>query len=662
MSAGARTAEQGRAGSGFDVATFDTSVRPQDDLYAYVNGRWLDLTPMPDDRVSHTAATELVEKTNHDIRAVIEELATSGDRRPGSPAQQVADLYASMLNDAAIEARGLSPLVPELTSIDAIDSIRALAHQAGRLSATTTSGPFSGTVGQDPNRPEDHIVHVAQGGLLLERDRYLRTDGVSRSIRDEYRKYLERVFTIVGRANPNGDAAAVLAVEIELASAHVAPNGATGESVTRQVMSLSQMNSAFPGFDWVAWGRPQGLDRIAGVVVMHPSFFRVFAALVPERPLSTWRAWLAARYLTAMSTYANQALNDARFDFFGTYLTGQTRPIVRWKRAVGLVNRMLGDTVGKRYAAKHFPRASRARVERIVEHVVRAYRQAIAEAGWMSGRARGEAQAKLQLLTTRVGYPDVWRDYRGLEIRPDDLFGNLVRAQAFDNARRMARLARPEERGEWTVTGPQSVNAYYVPAQNEIMLPAAILQPPYFDADADEAVNFGAIGAVIGHEIMHGLDGTGRYYDGAGIARDWWRAQDEREFIARANVLLEDIGRYPPIDGQRVNGTLAIAESLGDLGGLSVAYRAYQLSLGGKVAPVIDGLTGDQRFFLGWARIWRTKERPEYRRQLLLFSRYAPADYRANGTVGHLDAFYRAFDVSPGDRTYVAPEKRARIY
>ena len=648
--------------SGFDVTAFDRSVRPQDDLYRYVNGRWLDATPMPDDRVSHTAATELVEKTNADIRAIIEELATSPDRRPGSPAQQVVDLYASMMNEAAIEARGIAPLEPELKAIDAIDSVRALADRAGRLSATTTSGPFSGNVGADPRHPDDRIVHIAQGGLLLERERYLGVDVVSRGIRDEYRNYLERVFTIVGRENPKADAAAVVALEAELASAHIPPNAATEKNAFDTPLSLPQMNSAFPGFDWVAWGRPQGLDRITGVVVMQPSFFKTFAALVPERPLSTWRAWLAGRYVTAMSTYANQALNDARFDFFGRYLTGQAAPIVRWKRSVGLVNRMLGDVVGRLYATKHFSRASRTRVERIVEQIVRAYRLAISEADWMSGGAKGAAQAKLSLLKTRVGYPDVWRDYRGLEIVPDDLFGNLTRAQAFDNARRMARMARPDERGEWMINGPQSVNAYYVPAQNEIMLPAAILQPPYFDAAAEEAANYGAIGAVIGHEIMHGLDGTGRYYDGTGASRDWWKSDDERAFIARAQILLDDIQRYPPIGGQRLNGNLAVAESLGDLAGLSVAYRAYLLSLGGRPSPVLDGLTGDQRLFLGWARIWRTKERPEYQRQLLLFSRYAPADYRANGTPGHIEAFYRAFDINTGDKLFIAPGQRARIY
>jgi endothelin-converting enzyme/putative endopeptidase len=333
VSVAAGSAGQQPPASGFDVTVFDRSVRPQDDLYKYVNGHWLEATPMPGDRVSHTAATELVEKTNDDIRAIIEELAASPDRRPGSPTQQVVDLYASMMNDAAIEARGITPLEPDLKAIDAIDSTRALADRTGRLSATTTSGPFSGNVGTDPRNSDDRIVHIAQGGLLLERERYLGDDELSRGIREEYRKYLERVFTIVGRANPKGDATAVVALEIELASAHIPPNAATDKNAYATPLSLPQMNSAFPGFDWVAWGRPQGLDRITGVVVMQPSFFRTFAALVPQRPLSTWRAWLAGRYLTAMSTYANQALNDARFDFFGRYLTGQAAPIVRWKRS-----------------------------------------------------------------------------------------------------------------------------------------------------------------------------------------------------------------------------------------------------------------------------------------------------------------------------------------
>ena len=649
--------------SGFDPATFDASVRPQDDLYRYVNGRWMDTTPIPDDRVSFSASSELAEKTNIDVRAIIEELAALSTRRAGSREQQIVDLYASMLDEAAIEARGPAPLEPELRAIDAVDSVRALADRAGRLSATTTAGPFFATVGLDPRNAADRLVNLSQGGLLLERDNYLGTEPRAVEIRAEYRRYLARIFTLTRRADPEGDAAAVLNLETEIARAHIAQPAAPPAP-----LSVSQMTGAFPGFDWQAWARPQGVDRVAGVVVLQPEFFRSFAALVPQRPLATWRAWLAARYITALSPYLNKDLSDARFDFFGTFLTGQRVVIPRWKRGVSLVNTILGDAVGRVYVERHFPRSSRDRVERIVNQVVRAFKQSVLESSWMSPPARTEAHTKLLALATRVGFPDVWKDYRGLEIRADDLVGNLTRGAAFDNARRMNRLARPEERGEWLAT-PQLVNAYYVPAQNEIVLPAAILQPPYFNAAADDAVNYGAIGAVIGHEIGHGLDhAAGRWYTATGAPRDWWQAQDVASYAARVQPVLDQLSvaaerrSNPQADGYRLNGMQVLAESVGDVAGLAVAHRAYRMSLGGRPAPVIDGLTGDQRFFLAWARIWRAKDRPEFRRQFSLTNRYAPPDFRANATAGHLDAFYEAFGVTSGDALFVPPARRARLY
>ena len=452
-----------------------------------------------------------------------------------------------------------------------------------------------------------------------------------------------------------------MGVETEIARAHrLASDGGDPEGPTAP-LTPSQLNSAFPGFDWVAWARPQGIDRVAGVIVVQPSFFRTFAAIAPARPLATWRAWLAARYITAMAPYVSRPVSDARFEFFGRTLTGQQAQIVRWKRGVSLVNSLLGDAVGRLYVEEHFPRASRTRVERLVAQVVRAYRQSLAELDWMSPGARTAAQDKLARLTARIGYPDVWRDYRGLEIRPDDLFGNLMRAQQHANDLRMTRISRPDDRGEW-VTTPQSVNAYYVPAQNEILFPAAILQPPYFDAAADDAVNYGAIGAVIGHEISHALDDTGRRYDASGAVRDWWKPEDEAAYRARANLLLARLDGMPAADGARINGVLVLNESLGDLIGLSVAHRAYRLALDGREPAVIDGLTGDQRFFLGWARLWRAKVRPEYQRQLLLASRYPPAEVRANGPLGHLDGFYTAFGVTSGDPLFIPPSQRVRVY
>ena len=416
-----------------------------------------------------------------------------------------------------------------------------------------------------------------------------------------------------------------------------------------------------PGFDWMAWARPQGIDRVETIVVAQPSFFREFAAMVPRTPLATWKAWLAARYVTAMAPYVSRAIGDARFEFFGRVLTGQETPRPRWRRGVSMVNGSLGDAVGRLYVEKHFSSASRARVQRMVDHLVRAFGDGIRESDWMSSQAKAEGLAKLATLTRKIGYPDTWRDYRGLVVAPDDLVGNLARSQQFENAYRMARVERPADRGEW-LTPPQTVNAYYAPGTNEIVFPAAMLQPPYFSATADDAVNYGGIGAVIGHEIAHALDDRGRHFDGTGALRDWWRPQDETAYRQRVAPLVAQFDAYSPLPGLRVNGALTLGENAGDLAGLAAAHRAYRLSLGGRAAPVIDGFTGDQRFFLGWARIWRAKDRDAYLRQISLTSAHAPAQYRANGPVTHLAAFQEAFGVASGDRLYRATGERIRIW
>ena len=362
-----------------------------------------------------------------------------------------------------------------------------------------------------------------------------------------------------------------------------------------------------------------------------------------------------------MTPYVSRAFNEERFEFFGRVLTGQQMPRARWKRGVSIVNTYLGDAIGRMYVEKHFPPASKARVQKMVENLLRAYRDAIGESDWLSSGTKGEALDKVSKLTTKIGYPATWRDYHGLLIKPDDLIGNVARAQKFDNEYRMARVDRPVSRGEWLIS-PQAINAYYTPGTNEIIFPAAFLQPPYFNAVADDAANYGAIGAVIGHEIGHGFDDRGRHFDGTGAVRDWWKPQDEAGYRQRVARLVDEFNGYSPVPGARVNGSLSLGENVGDLSGLAIAYRAYKISLAGRRAPEIDGFTGDQRFFLGWAQIWRSKDRDEYVRQQVLSSNYAPNEFRANAPVAHLDAFYEAFDVKPSDRLYRAPETRVRIW
>jgi putative endopeptidase len=609
-------ARQAPARSGFDTAAFDRNVRPADDLYAYVNNAWIAATPIAADRSKEDATTGIFDRVELDVRAIIEQLAQSHPRR-GSAAQQVADLYASVVDEAAIEARGIAPLRPQLDAIDAIGSPLALADRAGVLTATTIAGPFFGRLVPHPQNPDERATQLSQGGLLLDRNDYVADDAWTREVRTQYRGYLQQIFSLTGRKAPEADAAAVLDLEIALAKLWTTPTDRA--PVPAQLLTPARMNADMPGFDWVAWAKPQGIDRSFPILVAQPSFFRGFAALVPTVPITTWRAWLAARYISAMAPSATEALGQARYEFFGHFLGGQLEPRPRWKRGVSTVNVFLGDIVGRRYADERFPSAARARVQRIANQVLQAYRDVVSSLEWPSRTAEVDAQSAVARVVARVGAPSEWRDYRGLTIAPDDLFGNTLRAQTFDNNRRMAQGGSLAAAGQWPLP-PQTVNAFYNPASNELILPAAILQPPYFDLDADDAVNYGAIGAVAGHEIGHALD-----------------------TIAR---------RLP--EG-------FTAENFNDLIGLIVARRAYERSLSGRVDPAIDGLSGDQRFFLGWARLWREQVRPEYARQLARSSPYPPGPRRANSPVAHLDAFYTAFSVGPTDKMYLAPDKRLRL-
>ena len=646
--------------SGLDLASLDRTVRPQDDLFRFVNGGWLARTPIPGDRVTYGTFAELGDRIESDVRQIVEETSAAPDR--SRAARQIVDLYTSLMDADRIEARGIDPVRPQLAKIAAIRSVRDLAQQAGYLSATAAGGPFPGSVEDDPDQPGRLVVRIAQGGILLpDRDYYLKSDARYVASRDGYARYLTSLFTLAEWSEPAATARAVVALETEIASILWTQDQIRDRSLGPRTYALTALDREMPGFDWMAWARPQGIDRVGAIVLVQPSFFSSFGALVARTPLDSWKAWLAARYLTSWAPYLPRAFSDLRFEFFGRELTGQETPRTHWKRGVGLVNTIMGDAVGRLYVAKHLTPKARAHAQAIVASVVQSFKSAVAETPWLSDRARRSAIDKLSQLTTKVGYPVRWRDYSGLVIKADDLFGNVERSKQFENAYKMARSTSPIDPGEWLVT-PQTTNAYYSAARNEVVVPAGVLQPPIFTDDADDAINYGALGAIVGHEIAHGLDDNGRQFDGRGAVRNWWTDKDQHAFLEIATAIHGQAGQQQTIDGLAVSGSLTLRENVSDLGGLSVAWRAYQKSLAGRPAPVIDGFSGEQRFFLGWARVWRGRIRDEYLRQTLATVPYAPSEFRANNPARNLGAFHDAFAVGPTDRMFLEAGRRIKIY
>lgn len=615
--------------------------RPQDDLFLHANQAWLASTPIPDDRVTYSAAAELVDQVEHQLRVLIEDMQRAEEPRRGSEAQQIVDLYRSVTDREAIERMGLAPIADDLAALRAIDRASAASMIAGRLSVAGEGGPFDVTLVAARRLASRTVARVAVGGLLLpDSSYYLSPSPQVLDVRRAYAAYLERIFVAADQSagEAAGAAGAVIAFETAIAEA-IRQTSATPPSP--RVWSLSEIERAMPGFGWREWAKPQGLDRAGGIVLDQPEFFRAFAALVGRTRPSTLTAWLRARFLTAMAPYLPAEFSNARFDFFGTRLTGQVAPREPWKRGVSMVSEFLGDAIGRRYVARHFPPRSRDRARTIVSQMLATVREAIDTAEWMNAEQRTAGRQRLSTIEAQVGYPDEWRSYPGVAIGPDDLVGNLRRLRTFETGYRMQRARQARSSREWLMTA-QTLNAYYSPAQHEIALPAGILQPPYFDAEADDAANYGAIGAVIGHEISHALDLRG--------------------LAPQAGVLRGQLAAMEVLPGLRLNADLTLAESLADVVGLQLAHRAYRRSQEGRPAPVIDGATGDQRFFLAWARMWRAQSRPDYLRYTNETSPHAPPQFRANVAVSHLDASYHAFAIAPGDRMFRAPSDRLRVW
>lgn len=649
-------------GSGIDTAGFDKSVRLEDDFYKYVNGVWLAKTEIPAEKPAYGAFDELSDGAEKNVKDLIEGAAKETNRQPGTVSQQVGDLFASFMDEGRAEQLGFTPIKGHLDRIAAIKTMAEFAQVSGDLATLGISGTVNQYIEPDAKNPSAAIVTFVQAGTSLpEREYYLSKDAKYAEIRAKYVDYLTKVLGMVGRANAAADAKAILALETEIARAQWTPAESRDALKTYNKVAVAQMNARFPGFDWAAYLKAQSLDKVPDVVVSQPSFFKGIGALSSKTPLETWKAWLSAQVVISEARFLSKAFVDANFEFFAKTLNGQEAQRPRWKRGVTLVNGSLGEAVGKLYVEKHFPPEAKVRMEKMIANLIEAYKQSITGLDWMTPETKKEALAKLAKFTTKIGYPDKFRSYAGLEIKTNDLVGNAERANKFEHAFQTAKLGAPVDRGLWLMN-PQEVNAYYNPVQNEIVFPAAILQPPFFNFTADDAVNYGGIGAVIGHEIGHGFDDQGRHYDGDGKLRDWWTKADATEFDKRAKMLVAQFNAFEALPGLHVNGQLTLGENIGDLGGLSIAFKAYKLSLGGKPSATIDGLTGEQRVFMGWTQAWRGKFRDEYLRVIVMSNEHAPSMYRGSAPLSNIDAFYEAFNVKPSDKMYRKPEERVRIW
>ncbi|HZF68949.1 MAG TPA: M13 family metallopeptidase [Gemmatirosa sp.] len=656
----ASSAPSGRT-LGVDTASFDRAVRPQDDFFRFVNGGWLGRTEIPGDASSWGSFNELRENSRTALRTILEE-AVRANAPAGSEQRKAGDLYASYMDSARVEALGLTPLQPELSRLAALRTTAELPATFARLARLGVQTPLGVGVGADQKRSTVNIVSVGQSGLgLPDRDYYLRPEPRMATLRQAYQGYVARLLTLAKQPDPEGAAARIVALETQMAQRHWDRARSRDRNATYNKMTVAELQALSPSYAWASYLKGAGLERATDVVVRQPDYVRAVDTLLTTTPAGTWREYLTFKLLDGYAGALPAAFGEARFAFRGQTLGGQKAQAARWKRGVDEVGGSLGEAVGKLYVERNFKPEAKARMDAMVRNLRQAYQIGIDSLDWMSPETKAQAKDKLARFTVKIAYPDKWRDYSALEIRRGDLLGNAMRANAFQYDYVIGQLGKPVDRQRWGMT-PQTVNAYYNASNNEIVFPAAILQPPFFDVNADDAVNYGAIGAVIGHEIGHGFDDQGRKSDGEGNLRDWWTAADAKAFDERAEKLGAQFAKLSPVEGLYVNPKLTMGENIGDLSGLAQAYRAYRLSLGGKEAPVIGGFTGDQRFFLGFAQIWRTKMRDEALRQQLLSDPHSPGMYRAYVPLINNDAFQAAWNVKPGDKMYLPPEQRVRIW
>jgi putative endopeptidase len=640
----------------------DLAVRPQDDLFGHVNGTWLATAEIPSDRSSWGPFVELADEAEARVRTIIEEFGASGGE-PGSNAQKIGDLYASFMDEEAVEARGATPIQGRLQAAYSLASVADLPRFVGELERAGGGGLFGSYVDTDERNSDRYLVNIAQGGLGLPDESYDRDDKFA-DIRSAYVVYLGRMFELAGAAEPAGEAQRVMEVETRLAAGH------WERSETRDVIkgynltSREDLVASTPSFDWASYAEGVGAGEqvFAEVNVRQPSYLTHLSAALAEVPMEHWRSWVAIRVIRSAAPYLSKDFVETNFDFYGRTLAGTPELRARWKRGVAFVEGGVGEAVGEEYVARHFPPTSKALMDDLVANLLKAYRVSIEALDWMGDETKQRAYQKLDTFMPKIAYPEKFRDYSALQVSRDDLLGNAAAAAAFETDRQLNKIGSPVDREEWHML-PQTVNAYYNPGMNEIVFPAGILQKPFFDPEADPAENYGGIGAVIGHEIGHGFDDQGSEFDERGNLNEWWTEYDKSAFKERSAKLAEQYDGFSPrnLPGEHVNGSLTVGENIGDLGGLTIALKAYRISLDGQQAPVVDGLTGDRRLFFNWSYVWRTKRRRELEQQYLTIDPHSPPEFRAN-IVRNLDEFHEAFETESGDGLWLDPEDRVRIW
>ena len=646
---------------GFDIAGMDRSISPGDDFTAFTSGKYLAALEIPADLTSFGMFTKLRDLSQARTRTIVE-AAAGAKAAPGSEAQKIGDYYASFIDEAAIEAKGLAPIKPELNAIAAINDRAGLARAFGEASRRGVASPIGVGVSPDRKNPDAVTVVAGQGGLgLPDRDYYLDTANPKfAEARVKYQAHIAQLLTLAGYDNAPARAKAVYDLEAEIAATHWTRVERRQAEKTYNPVKRADVAATYPGIDWTALLTAAGLNDQPVVVVATPSAVAGAGKLIETVPLETWKDYLAVRTIASAAPLLPKAFVDADFDFNRKTLGGQPEIQPRWKRGVDYTSATLGEAIGKLYTAQYFPPESKAKADELVKNIIAAMDVRLAKLEWMDSATRVQAREKLAAFTPKIGYPDKWRDYSALQVVRGDAFGNARRASEFAYQRQLDKIGKPVDRSEWGMT-PMTVNAYANAVWNEIVFPAAILQAPFFDAAADPAVNYGGIGAVIGHEISHHFDDQGRKYDKTGRLADWWTKEDAARFKALTDKVVAQYGAYEPLPGKRVNGELTLGENMADLAGITIAYDAWKRSLNGKPAPVIDGFTGEQRFFLGFSQVWRQKYRDATLLQQLVTDPHSPGHFRPY-VVRNLDSFYAAFDAKPGETMYLAPKDRLKVW